>query len=199
MQPNINIKEVQRKVYMSYFQDGFWDILLGLFLLAWGIGILTDSAALTGGWFIVAYSAMWALKRRITYPRIGMARIPQERKLSAKLAIAGVVVLFMGIIAFLLVSLGSTPQWLSSYFMFIFGVILAIIVSSIAYWWKINRWYAYAALALVGVAFHQWLDAPLYLCFVVPGTIVILSGLVLLTCFLRKYPKPAGEEHYVNQ
>jgi len=199
VEPNINIKEVQRKVYMPYFQDGFWDIFLGLFLLAWGIGILTDSAAFTGVWFFAAYLAMWALKRRITYPRIGKARIYRERRTSVKLAIAGVVVLLMGIMAFLLVSLGSTPQWLSSYFMFIFGAMLSIIVSSIAYWWKVNRWYAYAALALVGVAFHQWLDAPLHLSFVVPGAIVILSGLALLICFLRKYPKPTEAEHYVNQ
>ena len=48
MVADVNLKEIQRKVYMTFFQDGLWDIFLGLFILGWGLSILTEAAYLPG-------------------------------------------------------------------------------------------------------------------------------------------------------
>jgi len=72
-------------------------------------------------------------------------------------------------------------------------VIIAVVVSIIAYWWKVNHWYTYAVLIVIGVAFHQLLEISTPLSFIIPGSIILPSGLAVLIRFLRKYPKLAEE------
>ena len=194
MVPDIDLKQIQQKVYMSYFQDGLWDILLGYFIFSWGLMILLDVAALTGALTVTGYFIIWGLKRRITYPRVGYVKIAEEQRQVMKIVILGVVFLGLGLAVFFLFSLGNRPDWLSEYFMFLFGCMLALAVVIIAYWWKVNRWYAYAALMVIGVAFHQWLNASLPLSFIIPGAIVMVSGLVILSRFLRSNPIPPKGE-----
>ena len=76
--------------------------------------------------------------------------------------------------------------------MFAFGAIIAIMASLIAYWWRVTRWYAYAALILAGVISLQWLDTPLAWSFIVPGAVILLSGVIILIRFVRKYPVATG-------
>ena len=194
MVPDVNLKQIEHKAYMSYFQDGWWDILLGIFLSGWGLGILTDTAGYTGIWFVPAYWIIWALKKRLTQPRIGYVKVARVRKTLSWLAIAGVGTFFVGIIAYILVVSGSTPVFLTGYFMFLFGVITAAVALAIAYWWQVSRWYAYTGLILLGVSSYQWLDFSLPFSFIIPGSVIILSGLVKLVQFLRKYSKLTVEE-----
>ena len=199
MVPDVDLKKIEHKTYMSYFQDGWWDILLGIFLLGWGIGILTDTAGYTGIWFVPAYWIIWGLKKRLTHPRIGYVKVARERKTLAWLAIAGVVTLLIAIIAYFLVVSGSMPVFAKGYFMFLFGAINAAVASAIAYWWQVNRWYAYTVLILLGVSSYQWLDFSLPFSFIIPGSVIILSGLVILIRFLRKHPKLAEERFDDNR
>ncbi|MDH4292277.1 MAG: hypothetical protein OEV56_06690, partial [Dehalococcoidia bacterium] len=74
MVSDVNLKEIQRKVYMSFFQDGLWDIFLGLFMVGWGLAILTEAAYLPGIYFLGIYFAIWGIKKWLTYPRIGYVR-----------------------------------------------------------------------------------------------------------------------------
>jgi len=68
------LRTIERKVYMSFFEDGVWDIFLGLFILGWGLSILTKAAYLPGVSFIGIYFVMWGIKKWLTYPRIGYVR-----------------------------------------------------------------------------------------------------------------------------
>jgi len=194
MVPDVNLEQVKRKVYMSYFQDGLWDILLGFFILSWGLMVLLDIVALGGGFFVIGYFAVWGLKRRLTYPRVGQAKISEERRHNIKMVILGVVLLLAGLAVLPIFIQGNPPGWLREYIMFIFGCMLALVVSIIAYWWKINRWYSYAALMVIGVAFHQWLGAARPLSFIVSGAIVMVFGLVILGRFLLSNPIPSKGE-----
>ena len=58
MSRKVDLREIERKTYLAYFQDGLWDILIGLFLLNFGFdmllgmsssSILIVSFALVGG------------------------------------------------------------------------------------------------------------------------------------------------------
>ncbi len=191
---SVDLKKIERTTLMIYFQDGWWDILLGIFLLGWGIGILTDTAGYTGIWFVPAYWIIWSLKRRLTNPRIGYVKVARERKTLSCLAIAGVVTFLVAIIAYFLVISASIPVFIKGYFMFLFGAINAALASAIAYWWLVNRWYAYAVLILLGVSSYQWLDFSLPFSFIIPGSVIILSGLVILIRFLLNNPKLAEEK-----
>jgi hypothetical protein len=83
MQPQkIRVKEAQQKAWRSVFQDGLWDIYLGLLLLTMGIGDLLDNMDLTKtryytiffGIYAVSLLLLWAGKRFITLPRLGRVK-----------------------------------------------------------------------------------------------------------------------------
>lgn len=192
---DVSLKEIQRKVYMSFFQDGLWDILLGLFMLGWGLAILTDLAFLPGVTFIGLYFAVWGVKKRLTYPRIGYARFSatSRRRITAKFTIGGVAVLLVGVMVAALWGIGARPQWLADYFPLIFNGMLAAIVCFIAYWARVNRFYLYAALVFLGAVFHLWLGVRWEFGFIGAGGIIVLIGLVILITFLRKYPRMVEE------
>ena len=199
MVSDIDLRRIRRKIYMSYFQDGLWDILLGLFLVSWGVVMHADLTWLIGALFVALYSMTWSLKRWLTYPRMGYVKVAEARRQKAIMVIAGTVLFLLGMAVFLLVFSGNRPDWLSDYFIFLFGCMIAIVVSLLAYWWSVHHWYGYAILIVMGVAFHQWLNAPLALSFIAPGAIVTLSGLILSIRFLRKYPKPIEEAFSEDQ
>jgi hypothetical protein len=191
MVEDISLKEIQRKVYMTFFQDGLWDIFLGLFILGWGLAILTDATYLPGVTFIGLYFAIWGIKKRLTYPRIGYARFSatSRRRITVRFVILGVVVMLVGVIVAVLWGIGTRPQWLADYFPLVFNGILAAIVCFIAYWARVNRFYLYAVLIFLGAVFHLWLGVRWEFGFIGAGGIIVLIGLGILIIFLRKYPK----------
>ena len=208
MSLDTDMKRIQRKTYISYFQDGLWDVLLGLFFLMWGLMMLADIASMVGVEFVILsvmrtviivalflYPAIWAVKKWAAYSRIGYVKLrkAEEQKIGARLTATVVIAVLLGVLMLLLVYSGGVPQWFDSYFIVCFGGILAAAVGLIAYWLKVNHWYAYAVLIFSAFALQPWLQTPLHYSFIASGSIVLLSGLVLLIRFICKYPKPAEE------
>ena len=186
-------KKIKRKVYMTFFQDGLWDIFLGVFLLGWGFTVWFDIPLLQTAVFIGFFWLVLGLKRIITYPRIGHATPTEQRSRTLKIAIAGVVVLVAVIVLLPVVARGEV-QFLHNYFEFLFGSMIAIAVALIAYWWRIYRWYLYAGMVFLFFVFHQWSDLSFMLSFIMPGGLIALCGLTILYRFLRKYPVISVED-----
>ena len=193
MQRDIDLKSIKRKVYMSYFQDGLWDILLGIFLIVWGLMVTFDFVAVMGGFWLVFYMFILGLKRWLVYPRAGYIKIPEARRQQIKMVLLGSVVFLAGVATIPIFIIDSRPAWFSEYFMLILGGMFTLVIIFLAVWWQVYRWYAYAAIILLAFMLHQWLDTELNLSFFVPGGIVTVFGLVLLIRFIRKYPKASGE------
>jgi hypothetical protein len=198
MQTDIDLKQIKRKVYMSYFQDGLWDILLGVFLVCWGLMVTFDFVAVMGGFWLVFYMLILALKRWLVYPRAGYIKIPEARKQQIRMVILGVVVFLAGVAMIPIFIIDSRPEWFSEYFMMMLGTMFALVVVFLASWWRVNRWYAYAVLILVAFISHQWLDTELNLSFFIPGGIIAIYGFALLALFLRRYPKKPPEDMYAG-
>lgn len=57
MSQNINLKELERKAWTSYFQDGLWDMYLGLQLLAWGLAPLLEEIVPLSDWWVAVLAA----------------------------------------------------------------------------------------------------------------------------------------------
>jgi len=193
MKPEIDTKKIQRKVYLTYFQDGLWDVVLGLFLLGWGFTVWFDLPWIPGATFVAFFWLALGLKQKSTYPRIGYANPIEHRKKLSRVVIAGAVILLLGVMVFLLVATGGMPQFLRDYFELLFGTILAIVIGLIGCWWGILRWYGYAGLVFALAAFNQWLGLSFELSFIIPGGVVLLYGLIIFVRFLRKYPKVSSE------
>jgi len=184
-----DLKQIQRQTSLSFFEDGLWDLLLGIFLLAWGIGIVTDTAAFTGIWFIATYPIVLGLKKRLTYPRIGYVKIKQTQQRFRQLFIAGVFTLLLAVFAYLLTRSGGTPGWLMGNFDFIFGALFAILALVFGYWWWVKRWLFYGVIILAASAAQNWLDWPFEWAFFISGGLITGTGTVVLVRFLRRYPK----------
>ena len=197
MQENVDLNQVKKKVYMSYFQDGLWDILLGIYLLSWGITIWKDLVAVMGGMWIVVYFAVLGVKRGVIYPRSGYIKLNEARKQMMRLVLLGSVLFLLGLSILGAFAFYSRPAWLDDYFMFLLITMLAVVIVILGYWWRVTRWYIYGVIVFAAAAAQQWLNIPREMGFIVPGGIIALAGAGLLIKFLRKYPKPNREEQDV--
>ena len=75
-----NLKEIERKAYMSYHQDGLIDVFAGFLILSFGLWLILDMTWM--GWILwfVAVSAYAVAKRVVTIPRIGLVKfVPHAR------------------------------------------------------------------------------------------------------------------------
>lgn len=92
MSEKLNLKELERKAWRSYFDDGLWDIYLGSLLALMGVsaymGNLELGEGLHMGIYIVLLTVvmlgMWAAKRFITVPRLGRVKFGEKRQKSRK-------------------------------------------------------------------------------------------------------------------
>jgi len=206
MSQNINLKELERKAWTSYFQDGLWDIYLGLLLLAMAIQALlsdvgfSESLGITIliGVEVLAVLVLWVGKKIITVPRMGRVKFGPKRK--AKLSWV-VVILFISVLVgagvFLVASAmrGNRPGWLNAaFFAPAAWVVNAIVVFSLgAYFLDFNRLYLigvlYALAVPLDILFRELTDIDLsFIAFGAPAMVILITGLVVLVRFLRDYP-----------
>lgn len=197
MQANVDMKQITKKVYMSYFQDGLWDILLGVYLVGWGFSIWNDLVAVMGGMWVAVYFLILGLKKILVYPRSGYIKLNEARKQQMRMVILGMVLFLLGFAVFGVFAFNNPPEWLGDYIMFMLITMMAVVAGVLGYWWRVTRWYVYSAIIFAGAAAQQWLGLPLDLGFFIPGGIICAYGIILLFRFLRKYPKPAPEEQDV--
>jgi len=197
MQENVDLKQITKRVYMSYFQDGLWDILLGVYLLGWGVSIWQDLVAVMGGMWVVIYFSVLGIKRAVVYPRSGYIKLNEARKQQMKMVLLGVVLFLLGFSVFGMFAFNTRPAWLNDYLMFLLITMFAVVIAILGYWWRVTRWYIYAAIVFMAAAAQQWLNMPTELGFFIPGGIIAMYGVGLFIQFLRKYPKSNREEHNV--
>ena len=192
MSQGVNLKEIERKAWTSYFQDGLWDIFMGLLMLTMGIRDLTDNVWFT--WIVLGAVLVPIVgKKLITIPRIGRVKFGPARKAKQwkLMAVVGAAVIAT-LVLFLLGSLGLAPP--QAVVAPILVICVALIFGLMAYYMDFRRLYAYALLFAVSMSLWETLGSPIGpIAFSVSGGIALLIGLFVLIHFIRKYPIPAKE------
>ena len=206
MSQNISLKELERKAWTSSFQDGLWDIYLGLLLLAMAVwALLSDvgfseslGMAIFIGLEVLAMLVLWAGKKIVTIPRMGRVRFGPKRK--AKLNWVRVILFISvlvgaGVFVAGLATRANRPEWLNATLIFPAAwMVNAIVVFSLgAYFLDFNRLYLigvmYALPVPLDIMFREFTDIDLsFLAFGVPAVVILLTGTVVLIRFLRDYP-----------
>jgi len=106
----LNLKEIEKKAYRSTFQDGIWDIFLGLLLLNLAFGALLANSGVSHGLNMTILTALGVLillafmtgKKRITVPRMGFVKFGQKRKRKIwKSRLILLLSVFAGLVVFL--------------------------------------------------------------------------------------------------
>jgi len=208
MSTQINLKEIERKAFLSTYQDGLWDIYYGLILMAMAIFMFRPA----GGYkptnillailaFTVAFLIFWAGKKFVILPRMGQvtfgpARKQQRRTLAIILSV--VVLIQAGFLALQLVGWANPEfgQKISS--LINDRDLMHMLVASIgalfigppmilvAYFTDFSRGYYIAILMSLAVFLMILLNRPIYP--ILLGAMVAIPGVVLFVRFLQKYP-----------
>lgn len=220
MSQTISLKELERKAWRSTFQDGIWDIYLGLLLVAMGaLSFMTNrgmpetmSMLIYIGLIIVTLIILWAGKKFITVPRMGRVKFGEKRKARLNwVRLFLVLSVVLGIVAWvatpILISGGISRITLTTFVPALWALNCIILFSMGAYFLDFSRLYLIGILYAIAIPANEVLieftNLNLsYLTLGLPGLIIVAMGLVVLVRFLHEYPTlnvpgevPDGSQH----
>ena len=200
-----NLKEIEKRAYMSYHQDGLIDIFAGLYILGFGLGIFMQIICdfsfgiIMPAILITTVLPIWiAAKRKITMPRIGFVNFGTRG--ANKLTIVFIGTMVAGLFAFLAFTFATSQsgmrQWLDLIVqngMLIVGLGSLAVCALFGYTMGLRRLYAYGLLSAISLVIGHIVGIFFAYIIMALGTTVIVSGLVLLVNFVKKYPLKGGK------
>jgi hypothetical protein len=204
----ISTKELERKAFRSTFQDGLWDIYLGvlLFLVGGGAGLARvfhfDIITINLILVLVAVAAIVGFfmgKKFITVPRLGQVKFGPERRAKIKkvtmvLSLSALVGLWALVAYRFTSSIGTLPSWVVPFGLF--AVMSVSVFSLAAYHLDYRRAYFYGwcyALAFpVSILLEQFTQYGFLISYLFFSGTMIVPGVILLRRFVRDYPVQAG-------
>ena len=199
MSYELDMKEIERQVYLSYSEDGLVDIAIGTVITAWGLMLIMEPTGLIGLLGLLGLGIWYIGKRLITIPRIGV--IEPSPKMERRLSNLAVFLVGLGIVVFvgILLSRAAGSLVISDYSLAILGLVLAVGVAILAYLLNATRIYIYAVILFVSFTGGEILAKSIIafdafaLSVILGGGLIVLSGIVVLVRFVRKYPRPQME------
>jgi hypothetical protein len=193
-----NLKEIERRAYMSYHQDGLLDIFVGLYILGFGLGIYMDIiweygfGSIMPAILIAAVLPIWiAAKRKITMPRIGFVKFGARGSNKLFAIFLGLMVAGLGVFFAFTVFQGGHSPWLDLVFqngLIIVGIGSLAVCLLFGYSMGLKRLYAYGVLALVALVIGHFMGIFFAYILLALGLMVMVTGFALLIGFVRKYP-----------
>jgi hypothetical protein len=215
MAGQINLKELERKAFRSTYQDGLWDVYLGLIVIGMAFfafrpddGYGPRNIILEMSTCLLGFLVFWAGKKFITIPRMGQVSFGPLRKQKNKtLAILMVVVVLVQAAIVLM----TTTGWLNANLgekinALLGGNLERLPVASvaslfvgppmilIAFFIDFPRGYYIAILMALAVFLLILFNQQIYPILIGAG--ILVPGVVLFVRFLRKYPlHPEEAEH----
>ena len=218
MNSQLSLKEAEKKAFSSFFQDGIWDLYLGILLIGFALGIVLSNSKLPKIWIyliLIVYNfgfcgAFYLSKKYITSPRMGIIRYGTTRKKKLKIVslVLTMSVLF-GAVVFIFTLLTTKSAWtygisFDLLLPLVWLVNAVVVFSLMAYFMDYPCFYLYGFFfglplsvdTILKYYFGLRLLIPL---FIFPGLILVIIGVRLLVKFLKTYPVLNNEELNVNE
>ena len=200
------LKELERRVWLRTFEHGLWDVAIGLLLLSFGVGILSEFYWLSAIVVPVGLPVMRDLARRIIAPRIGHATFRGRRKRSlvhVQLVLAGLAV--MGLAMFLFTGFATRDTapdwaiWVRSHFVVVIGLIWGGALGVAGWAADFPRLYGYAGILFGALLAVDLVPTGYHLghALIAVGGLIASVGVALFVRFVRRYPRhpePIDEE-----
>ena len=192
-------RELEKKAYLNYHEDGVLDLIMGTSCLGIALFFATGNVVFNMfSWMPVILFK--PLKNRITFPRIGYVNFGTRRGRPARIMLLMTVTMLLGLMVLgtlFFINTGrldpAVRAWLGKHLILILGLLFAVIVAVAAFATSIRRLYVYAGLAAVCFVASFLLGLPEFSGFLALGIVVFTSGVVQVVRFVRKYPIPAEE------
>ena len=115
MTENVNIKEIEKKIYTLYHEDGIIDIFAGAWIVMFGIlAILTDRVWVAGMFPVYGLALFVAIKKKITVPRIGYMKFNRQQKSKIEKVFFSIHAIIYSFA--ILLYTHNTPSWIDTLF-----------------------------------------------------------------------------------
>ena len=207
MTENVDLKSLERKAYRSIFEDGIWDLFIGLIILSLGLSTFLSSILnLDDLWVAVIPTLILNIcallifilgKKFITIPRLGIVKFGPKRKSKQqklKLFLFAFFILNVVLLILPFTDLVNSINFEPLIMALILGlgaITLPFVV--VAYFLDFTRLYIYAFLAGLGFFLTELLypivGTPLdtLLPFGITGAVIVVIGLYHFIRFLKTY------------
>jgi len=208
-----SVNNAEKQVFkLATFEDGIWEIYLGLFNLLMGAYSLTRKALGPGfnalmvvGAILLLVGLGWLVKKNLVEPRIGLVQFGGRTRRVIKRANAVTVLLVVGTLILWVLAAGGLvkgaawsvlPAWLGDFDIdLVFALIIIGIFSWVAYTLGLPRFFLHGFLMGAGNFASTVLKVNRGILFAWPtflaGVIIAVIGLLVLAKFIRKYPLTA--------
>ena len=197
-------KQIERRVFTSFFQAGFIEAFTGIILLQLGLPALFsrsgfgdwESALLTLPIALILLIAVFLIRRFVVTPRLGKVKfLPERRRKLSKLIIVPLLTLIAGaIVGYVFTENASLRYIFVGQIPFI--LIPIIVFGAAAYFMDVKRLYVYGAIVGLIFPLGKCLETIIISRNTLPATILFTAfvflgiAIVFLVAFLGKYHEP---------
>ena len=203
MSQEIDLKQIERKTYMAFHQDGIWDLFVGLAMLSAGVDVIFFDGS--GGSIIVLVGAMGVVpmvKKAFTLPRLGYVKFSpqredqQKRNMSLLVLLLTVTAAIGGVVSMAYTGEAGWQRWVRGLEAIPFGIVLASVAAAFGLLWRIRRCLIYAVLTVAIFAVGHLYHLRIFVHLGILGAILSVVGMTLLIGFIRKYPRRPREVNH---
>lgn len=194
MTERMDLEHIRRQIYLYYAEDGLVDIAIGLVILGFGLLLLLDLPGLVGLLGVLALLVWYIGKSSLVVPRVGSIRPGREIKDRFKGFFINLILIGVGVFVLFLLGGSRLDSALSRFSLSIFGLVVALGISSLGLLLDTERFYYYSALVFLAMAggdlLSQWVTAfdPFLAAVISAGAVILAAGMYILVHFLGKYP-----------
>ncbi|MFC1927598.1 hypothetical protein ACFLW7_03380 [Chloroflexota bacterium] len=197
-------KQIERRVFTSFFQAGFIEAFAGIILLQLGLPILFsrsgfgdwESALLTLPIALILLIVVFLVRRFVVTPRLGHVKfLPERRRKLSKLIIVPILTLIAGaIVGYIFWENASLRNILVGQIPF--SLIPIIVFGAAAYSLDVKRLYVYGAIVGLIFPLGKYLETVIVSRTTLPAAILFTAfvflgmATVFFVAFLRKYQEP---------
>ncbi len=204
MEQKMDLKQLERKVWTSFYSDGLGDIFLGCVILMFALAPLLTDIGLGDFWssflflpfWVLVYVLVVLLRKRFVIPRIGLVRFGQMRKKRlAKFNIVMFIILSVSLILGILSFRGDMTQaWVHN---IRFMSVMLIGFGLAGYFLGFKRLYIYGILVTLSIPIGEWLysraGVPHHgypVTFGITSAILIITGIAFFFRLVMRNPRP---------
>lgn len=188
-------KQIANKTHFKYFEDGIWDIMIGIIFLLIGLGVWYDMNILSLAPLVLIVSPP-IIKRKVTLPRTGHIQIRKKRKIIVGILIYGSFVLVEIGILILGILNPSSSRWVQFFtqnLLLLSGIVIAVAMAFTAWYMNYQRLYGYAGLTVAVFAIMRWWGQLAGISLTLSGLFILIIGLLILNRFINSHPVLADQ------
>ncbi|MFC1934548.1 hypothetical protein ACFLXX_05350 [Chloroflexota bacterium] len=194
-------KKIESRVFTSFFQGGFIEAFMGIFLLQLGLPVLfsrsgfgdMQSALFVLPIALILLAAVFLVRRFVVIPRLGHVKFLSERRrrLSKLIIVPILTLIASAIVGYILYENASIRNIFIVQIPFSLSPI--IVFGAAAYFLDMKRLYIYGAIVGLIMPLGKYLETIIVSRYILPGTILFTAfvffgvATVFFVAFLRKY------------